>query len=434
MSDVATVPNVVEINFSSRDEGVEDRVGDKKIIWKDILSEGKIEIAPIPGNDKKLPFTVLASGTSEPDKLKISLTDLVESYRDSAFKYVSIPDGHPKKGDSAFNNTGFVEGLRIVKKRGKHLLQAALGFTEPDKADKVKRGTVPDVSSGIFLNYTRKSDAKQFPVSLNHVALTKFPIDQNLDRFKPIYASDDEIGLSEDGFDDFTIAVAFFADEEESDTTTAEVVWNEKDGTNWLREALTAALTPDPPSAIEDGRPYVPRPSYYVNDLSQSKGVALVEEYFKGDRTRYVIPFKVDGDNVSPAPAIRWTEGRDALVAAGEDFGDVSIGKINQGIKLALEEMFGGEEGKKYKISETSYDKQVLINDPDNNVFLADFEIASGGLVLLAPVDEWEKKADAPKQNKTPKKVVPLYDLNTPEGRVAAHRRQMRDSLTRQAR
>lgn len=430
----------LELHFSSTDEGKEDEIGEEKVIWKDILCEGSFSITP--GRNKKVPFSVIPQGSSDASKGVISMSDIIEGFDERAFEDVTIPDGHPKpdridpvtksviKGDSALNNTGYVRALRTVKKKGKHFLQAALGFTEPEVAGKVKRGTVPNVSSGVFFNFTRKSDDKTFPCVLNHVALTKQPWIPDLDPFKRVFASDDNLAD-----EDFEITSAEFA-EDDSDTgssNTADIVWNEKDGTNWLREALSAALTPD--EAIDESRPYVPRPSYYVQDLSQSKGLALVEEYFKGDRTRWVIPFKVNGDEVTPAPAIRWIEGRDALIAASDDkendkieFGEFSSGKVLEKINLAL-------EGSPFKAQEVGLDRRALLSGNKGEVFLAQFATFPSGQVLLSPPSDWEvvstpEKTDAVR----PAPVDPVnlsdnierfFDLNTPEGRVQAarHRR-----------
>jgi len=356
--------HAVELFFASKDEGTEDRLGEKKVLWKDILSEGRIEIAPVPG-EKKRPFTVIASGVSDPANLKVSMTDIMQSYKDAAFKYVKIPMGHPRKGvDIASINTGFAEGLRIVKKNGKSYLQAALGFTEPDAKGKVERGTIPDVSSGILLNYTRKKDGRTFPAALHHIALTGDPIDTELDAFKRVYASDDQIELSEEDFDVIPIN---FADGE---ATTAEIVWNEQDGANWLREELQQALNPDRSSnpEVDAITPRVERPSFYVNDVAPGKGLAVADMYFKGDRSRWVIPYTVSDGKVSPAPEFRWTEAKEALIAASENFSETSSGKVKEGIKKSLVAMFGNA-GKSYKVDEISLDQHALLRDGKGHVF-----------------------------------------------------------------
>lgn len=441
LSDESTT--AIELQFASTDkEGSEDRLGDKKVIWKDILSEGKIEVAPVPGA-KKRPFTVIAQGASDPQNLKVSLTDLVDSFRDAAFKYVKIPMGHPRKGvDIAAINTGYAEGVRIVKKNGRHYLQAALGFTEPDVAGKVKRGTIPDVSSGILLNFMRKKDGRTFPAALHHIALTGDPIDSDLEPFKRVYASDEEVEFNGS---DVTVIPIEFADTtdtptDNSDTNKVELVWNEQDGVNWVQQQLQEALNPSPPvsEGVDIALPVQPRPNYYVQDISQTKNLAVVEMYYKGDRSRWLIPFTTADGKVTPSPEFRWTEVKEALVAASEDFGTTSISRVKEGIERALQINFG-DEASNYSVDEVSLARQALIRNADGALFLADFAMLSDGQICLAPSNTWEKRADAPVVRTTEnekisaapaqKKDIQLFDESTPEGRVLAARYRRRQLI-----
>ena len=187
--------HVLELIFSSTDEGIEDKIGDKPIIWKDIMREGEFPVTP--GRKRKVPFKIVPTGKSSAtnDLVTISMAEVMESFDDKAFETVTIPLRHPKPGDTddVLNNSGYVEGLRIVKKNDKHYLQGGLGFTEPDVAGKVRRGTIPNVSSGVFFNFTRKADDKTFGAALNHVCLTKQPWIDDLEPFARVYASDDAI-------------------------------------------------------------------------------------------------------------------------------------------------------------------------------------------------------------------------------------------------
>jgi len=432
--------HAIELHFSSSDEGTEDKLGDTNVIWKDILREGKFALTP--GIGKRLPFEVIAQGKSSPEDRVISMSELIEAYDDRAFEDVTIPDGHPdpKKGtDSALNNTGYVNGLRLIKKKGRHYLQAALGFTEPDVAAKVKRGTIPNVSSGVLLNFVRKHDGKKFPVSLNHVALAKTGWINDLEPFKRVFASDDNVD------DDFEVIAADFAEGDNppddgsgAETETGEIVWNEKDGVNWVREALQASLNPEPePSAMDELRPRAPQASYYVQDVSQSKGLALVEEFFKGDRSRWVIPFTVSDDKVEPGPERRWTKGRDALIAASDDnFDDVSTEAVTTKLNDALTNL---EDVEDFEVVRVSMDQRCRIQNKNTGLtFEAPFTRMPSGQVFLAAPDQWDrvqaiKLEDKPDQPApTPKKstnVTPIFDENTPEGRVAAARQRRRSMI-----
>jgi hypothetical protein len=415
-------PNVIEVVLGSTDN-VEGTVGDKKVIWKDILSEGTIKIAPIPGNTRRLPFKVIAEGKSDPDNLIVSMSDILQAYRDKAIKYVKLPVGHPRKGDGILTNSGFAEDVRIIKKNGTHVLQGALGFTEPDIGGKVKRGTIPDVSSGLLLNYTRKADGRTFPVALHHIALTGDPIDQNLDEFKRVYADDEEITLEKD---EIIVGTANFADEDDdSSENNIEVIWNENEGLAFYLQSLTESLNQKQEASDEMSAMPVARAYYDVIDIARSKNLALVNEFYNGTQKRWVIPFDEKDGVITPGPQLRWTEGKEALIAAGDEpFGKYSFNKVKSGIAIALETSFG-EKGKEYKVQEASLNNQALISDPAGNIFLADFTITHEGEVFLSDTSSWEKKADAPEPKKKDT-VIALFDESTPRGRVDAARSRRR--------
>jgi hypothetical protein len=418
---------VLELFFDSKGEAVEGKSGDKSVIWKDILREGEFPVTP--GRKRKIPFKVVPTGASSvtKDLITISMSELMSSHEGKAFESVSIPLRHPKPGeeDDVLNNTGFVEGLRVVKRDDKHYMQAGLGFTEPDIAGKVRRGTIPNVSSGIFFNYHNKAQDKTFPTALNHVCLTKHPIMDGLEPFQKLYASDDAIT------GDIEIEVIELADDEGGDDPNdAKVVWNEQMSTRWVMNELRAQLSPDEPEEV--GVPHMPRPYYEVQDISRDD-TALVEEWFKGDRKKWVIPFDIGDNKVTIAPATRWVEVREAMIAASDDFEgktySVLLGKLTTELGNML-----GDVGTKLAVQNVSTDGRVAIKDTTNEaVFLAEY-IESGDGVLLSATSEWERiEAPKPKEPQPKPKstvVVPLYDTTTPEGRVAAARQQRRQLLS----
>ena len=422
---------VLELFFASDDSGTDDKIGDKKIIWKDILREGHFPVTP--GRKRKIPFQVVPSGTSSvtPDLITISMSQLMESYQDKAFESVTIPLRHPKPGDESdvLNNTGYVEGLRIVKRGDKHYLQGGLGFTEPDVAGKVRRGTIPNVSSGIFFDFTRKSDAKEFPVALNHVCLTKHPVVDDLEPFKRVYASDEAIEDAE-----LKIDVVDLQDDDNNgdNNATAQVVWNEQTSTKWIVSEIQSALSPQP--EIE-GVPSMPRPYYEVLDVSRDD-TALVEEWFKGDRKRWVIPFDIGDNVVSLAPATRWVEVREAMIAASDDFDQKSysvlVGKIDGELHTML-----GNVGQQYRVEQVTTDGRVSFrNGNDSSILMAEF-VEIGDRVLLSATSDWvviqAAQAKAKQSSATNVALSLMFD-DTPEGRVAAARQRRRQMLSRNSR
>ena len=415
--------DVLELLFSSTEEGIEGKIGDKNVIWKDILREGMFPRTP--GRKRKIPFQVVPEGKSSvtSDMITISMSELMQSYDDKAFESVTIPLRHPKPGDEeeVLNNSGYVEGLRIVKRGEKHYLQGGLGFTEPDVAGKVRRGTVPNVSSGILFDWVRKADDKKFPVALNHVCLTKHPIIDDLEPFKRVFASDDAFDA-----EDLKIEVIDLDEESDSSTETAEVVWNEQQSTNWVRNEIRAALSPEQPEV--EGIPQMPRPYYEVVDVSRDDN-ALVEEWFKGDRKRWVIPFTVGDNAVAISPATRWVEVREAMIAASDDFEEKSFVTLVSKLNSELHAMLG-EVGDHYRVEQVTTDGRVSVkNTSDLSVFAADF-VEINGAVLLSATSDWERlKAPAPKPRKESARADVASSLmfdDTPEGRVAAARQRRR--------
>jgi hypothetical protein len=92
-----------------------------------------------------------------------------------------------------------VKKLRFGKDdQGRTTLEAAIDFTEPDIKEKINRGTIPNVSGGIHLNYIDKEKGKKFNVALGHLALTPKPWLQGMAPFG-VKASDDlnVVGFSE---------------------------------------------------------------------------------------------------------------------------------------------------------------------------------------------------------------------------------------------
>lgn len=426
--------DVLELIFSSTEEGMEDKVGDKKIIWKDIMREGQFPVTP--GRKRKVPFKIVPSGKSSvtPDLITISMSEVMKSFEDKAFEAVTIPLRHPKPGDETdvLNNSGYVESLRMVRKDGKHYLQGGLGFTEPDIAGKVRRGTIPNVSSGIFFNFSRKADDKTFPVALNHVCLTKQPWIDDLEPFQKVYASDDAI---EDA-DELKIEVVDLQDDGDNgndDDKDAKVVWNEQASTKWVVQEIRNQLSPEQPEI--EGVPQMPRPYYEVLDVSR-EDTALVEEWFKGDRKRWVIPFTVGENKVTLSPATRWVEVREAMIAASDGFDDKTLDVLAVKLSVELRNMLG-QVGQDYKIDRITTDGRCSIrNGNDQSVFLADY-VEVEDRVLLSATSEWAQiEAPKPKAKQSSAASVALSLMfdNTPEGRVAAARTQRRQMLSRNSR
>src|SRR3954469_12291233 len=213
-----------------------------KVLWKDVLVEGEYPMSPGKDGATSDPMTVITDGNSDPGTKTISMSDLEFAHQDSAHKYVTIPTTHR---DQVLDNTGYVpqpDGLRRVVKRGKTVLQAALGFTEHDIKGKVQRGTIPDVSAGIFFNFTNKARKKVYRSSMKHVALTPTPFMGNLDPFPAVFASDEdfegEVQVQHFMFDDGTGV------ESTDDASKGDIVWHEKLAMRNTLTQIDTALNP----------------------------------------------------------------------------------------------------------------------------------------------------------------------------------------------
>lgn len=411
-----------------------------KVLWKDVLVEGEYPMSPSAAGATNEPMRVITDGDSDPKTKTISMSDIEFAHEDAAFKYVTIPTSHR---DGLLDNTGYVprpKGLRRVEKHGKQVLQAALGFTEPDIKGKVSRGTIPDVSAGIFFSWTNKHTKKKYPAALKHVALTPTPFMGNLDPFPAIFASDDE--LADDTkvevyelSDDTSAAMHFESGDSGSSDSTGdnkvEIVWNEIKSANFIRSAVEEQLRPPEPRGDV---PYVPQPSYYVQDVSVDDSTALVQEYFKGESKRFIIPFTRDDDGkVAIAPALRWTEAREAMVAASDNFDDMSATTVMEKLGLALSEQLG-QTGLVYRVKDVTFDKRAHVTCNVKGEWFARFAMFADGSVWLEPADQWEA-INKPSDKKTPTPVKQPSGVSNGvalsddiEARVQAarqHRRQL---------
>jgi hypothetical protein len=186
---------LAELFFANNEDNEADSDG---LIWKTFLREGSWKFSP--GGDGKAvskPLTIVKSGVSDPNKLIISMADIKKNFEVGAVQHVTVPLNHNNK---VHENTGFVKKLRFGKdEEGRSTLEAAIDFTEPDIKEKIGRGTIPNVSGGIHMNYIDKESGKKFNSVLGHVCLTPTPWIKGM---KPFGVKTSEnlnvVGFSED--------------------------------------------------------------------------------------------------------------------------------------------------------------------------------------------------------------------------------------------
>lgn len=427
-------PLLIYLHFSDNTPAEEDQLeldGKKTdVIWKDVLVEGEYPLTPGAHGPIKRKLTVIAEGESSRENNIVAMSDLIASHEDGAFKYVTVPLKHR---DEPMDNTGYVPrpgGVRIVTKdiegEQKKVMQAALGFTEPDVKGKVQRGTIPDCSAGIFFDWRNKHKDKLYRSAMKHVALTPTPFMGNLNPFPAVFASDPDI----DG--DVQIQHFMFDDGSEesgdnSDAGKGEIVWHEHTASSFVRAAIDAQLNPKPQEA-QEGFPTPEVAQYFTRDVS-SDDTALVEEFHKGQQRKYVIPFVREGKEITVAPSTRWVEAREAMIAASDlpEFELVSSSCVQSLVADALATMFG-DDVTKFNVKDVSVDQRAQIGNTDTGAeYVASFTLLADDSVVIEPPAQWERtKAPEQKVQSTNPPVVVSDDLTTPRGRVEAARKQRR--------
>jgi hypothetical protein len=440
----ATPPTLIHLNLSdtnvvTQEEEITLADGNTaKVIWKDVLVEGTYPMSPGPGGATSDPMTVVADGKSDEKTKTMSFADIEAAHEDGAFKYVTIPKTHR---DGLEDNTGYIpdgpSGLRRrTREDGKQVLQVALGFTEPDIKGKVMRGTIPDISGGFFFNWVNKAKKKLYPLAMKHAALTGTPFMGNLDRFPAAFCSDEQLSAGEEIPEGTKVEFYAFADEDSTSTTDTDnkvdVVWNEEDTYQFRRRGLEEALNPQ---RSDDSVPYDSVPHYYVEDLSTTD-TALVEEFFKGKRTRWVIPFEAKSSGVSPSPATRWVEVKEAMIAASDsDFDEQSYGSLKEKVSVALADSLGKTDTV-YRVDEVSRDNRArIVNKAKGRTWLAEFSVLDNGLAWIAPADQWKVIDQTTKNDvqSTPAAAVAFSDTptpSTPRARLEAARAARKNRTT----
>lgn len=168
---------------------IEQEEGDP-IIWKTVLSQGRLELTPGPyGSKVKKPLIIVEGRSSDPNE-EIGLQDLLDSYEAGAIQHVTVPTSH---SNTLLENTGFIRGMRIAEENGRKVLKAGFEFKDPDILNRVKQGTIADVSCGILKGYERQRDGRKFNAVVDHIALTNKPW---VDGMTPFAQFADEVDAS----------------------------------------------------------------------------------------------------------------------------------------------------------------------------------------------------------------------------------------------
>jgi hypothetical protein len=248
-------------------------------VTKRILRTGKWNKTPGLSGVEQKAMEIVRDGASNAAERIVSLSELVQSFKDNAYQYVTIPlsDDEAKDHKNLLSlNQGFVKDLWIEDEDDTSYLTAKMLFTEADTFEKVKNGTYPDVSAGVYFNVERP-DGKKFGSAVNHCCLTPRPFIDGLSPFA-VMASDDDGGKEPEHIESFVPA-----DEKPPE-------WDERLSFSWQREQLDSVLA----ERLSD--------DYTVGDISPGKAIIHSEIA----KTSWVAPFVVQGEGVHLADVSEW--------------------------------------------------------------------------------------------------------------------------------
>lgn len=279
--------HLVEVFFSDDDVELAEDTG---LVTKAILRTGEWKKTPSSKGVLRKPLRVIRDGASSAKDRIISLQEIVDNFNAGAYPNVPIPltDEENKDHKNLLRlNTGWIKKLWIKDlPDGVSKLMAGMQFTEPDAREKVKRGTYPDVSSGIFFGIERP-DGKRFNSALNHVVLTHKPFMDGLGGFQ----------FSDDGETLETVESLVLADGEDDQTIPD---WDDRLSDAGRREKVQLAV---------DAQLELPKPkdgdeanSYVVKDLMGDRALILSE----AGEVEFVAEFSLEDGEVRLSPTKDW--------------------------------------------------------------------------------------------------------------------------------
>lgn len=224
-SEFASDKSLAEIHFSG-DDYKENGDG---FILKEILRTGEWNVIPTKSGIVKKPLKVVKDGLSNAKEGIISLSEIVENFKNGAVQNVQIPlsdDSDDHKNITRLN-TGYVRDVWISEdENGEAKLVAKMEFTEPEIKERILRGTYSDVSCGI--PWSIVSRGKKYGAALEHVAITNRPF---IDGLGPFLAASDnveeEIEVTHFSMDDVEMDAAAVAEAPAAEAPVTENVTEE---------------------------------------------------------------------------------------------------------------------------------------------------------------------------------------------------------------
>jgi hypothetical protein len=173
----------------------------KRLFRKKILRTGEWDKTPGLRGIERKKLKVVRDGESNLEAGVVSLADLKHGFDEKAYANVTVPltDDSKEHKNLLRLNQGFVREVEIEDEEDGSALVATMEITEPETAEKIERGTIPDVSSGIY-GPVETPEGKKFRVALNHACLTYRPFERDLGPFAVLASETDDPVEHVEGF------------------------------------------------------------------------------------------------------------------------------------------------------------------------------------------------------------------------------------------
>jgi hypothetical protein len=294
-------PMMSEIHFATG--AVEEKDG---FVVKEVLRTGEWPVIPTGAGLMKKPLRIIRDGMSSKNDGVIALSELVTNFRAGIPHRVQVPLSDESSNDHKNTtrlNTGFVRDLWIADEGEQSKLVAKIEFTEPEIKDKALRGTYDDVSCGIPWNL--KVRGRESGACLEHVCITNKPFIDGLGPFLALSDGNEHVEVQIAHFG----AIAEAPSDTETEVEEEQTPPAEETETEETEEPPEAEATEEPLSHNQQ-RDLIQRAlvaqglgrDYEIVDI---QGTSVLIHNRAAD-VHWLVPFTVDGQNLSIAQVTDW--------------------------------------------------------------------------------------------------------------------------------
>jgi hypothetical protein len=353
-------------------------VDDDGLVWKEVLYETEAAYTPTPAGPVKRPFKIIAEGDSDFDGGIVSMEEVAKNFDSGAVENVQAILGSKQGGDHediTRNSVGFVRKVRMEEKpgtEGKKRLMAGIEFTEPDIKGKVERGTFANCSAGLYPQWLNKHTGTEHGATMRHLSITNHPWVEGMDKFGAAMLADDEEANA-----DGVIALSLTGE-----SVGEDIVWDDRHGAEFIRSGIQKKLEDFSRKAAEMGQQVF----YWVKDIAPDKEIArIVQDGEEGGGLSFVVPYRVEEDEILLESASHWTPTRSVMVAAADE---LTPDQLKVRVTNALGYSLG--LGNDYEVKEVGKHEAIVHNALADKTWKVGWEY-SGNRIWLDPTDEWRR-------------------------------------------